>query len=172
MLDHSGVFIRDFPRSPFSIMLIYTTLAGMLLLSATLMQGVGRGNFILRQLEGGICRMYRCHARTLDAGVALLTRKFLQIYQEKRGKEKRENVFWCFPLLKTNEICFGSSKMGIFYLEKAFHAGIKIRKNDFAPPLKKIPLTPLREAHLFDTNMWYTPKKQGTSDILSKNSFW
>ena len=32
--------------------------------------------------------------------------------------------------------------MGIFYREKAFHAGTKIRKNDFAP-LKNIPLTSL-----------------------------
>ena len=34
------------------------------------------------------------------------------------------------------EICFGSTKMGIFYREKAFHAGEKIRKNDFAPSKK------------------------------------
>ena len=34
------------------------------------------------------------------------------------------------------EICFGSTKMGIFYREKAFHAGKKIRKNDFAPSEK------------------------------------
>ena len=36
----------------------------------------------------------------------------------------------------------GSTKMGIFYREKAFHAGEKIRKIDFAPQ-KNIPLTPL-----------------------------
>ena len=48
VLDHSGVFIRDFPRSPFS-MLIHTILARTPLLSATLRQGVGRGNSILRQ---------------------------------------------------------------------------------------------------------------------------
>ena len=34
------------------------------------------------------------------------------------------------------EICFGSTKMGIFYWEKAFHSGKKIRKNDFAPSEK------------------------------------
>ena len=38
VLDHSGVFIRDFPRSPF-LMLIYTILEWMPLLSATLRQG-------------------------------------------------------------------------------------------------------------------------------------
>ena len=43
---------------------------------------------------------------------------------------------FCFSLLKTTEICFGSTKMGIFYQEKTFHAGKKIRKNDFAPSEK------------------------------------
>ena len=38
--------------------------------------------------------------------------------------------------MKTTEICFGSTKMGIFYQEKAFYAGKKIRKNDFAPSEK------------------------------------
>ena len=33
--------------------------------------------------------------------------------------------FIFFSLLKTTEICFGSTKMGIFYREKAFHAGKK-----------------------------------------------
>ena len=41
--------------------------------------------------------------------------------------------FFFHWLFKTTEICFGSTKMGIFYREKAFHAGKKIRKNDFAP---------------------------------------
>ena len=40
--------------------------------------------------------------------------------------------FFCFSLFKTTVI-FGSTKMGIFYQEKAFHARKKIRKNDFAP---------------------------------------
>ena len=44
--------------------------------------------------------------------------------------------FFCFSLLKMTEICFGSTKMGIFYREKAFHAGKKISKNDFAPSEK------------------------------------
>ena len=39
-------------------------------------------------------------------------------------------------LFKTTEICFGSTKMGIFYWEKAFHAGKKSGKNDFAPSEK------------------------------------
>ena len=50
--------------------------------------------------------------------------------------------FFFFSLFKTTEICFGSTKMGIFYWKKAFHAVKKIRKNDFAP-LKNVPLTPL-----------------------------
>ena len=44
--------------------------------------------------------------------------------------------FFCFSLLKMTKMCFGSTKMGIFYREKAFHAGKKIRKNDFAPSEK------------------------------------
>ena len=31
--------------------------------------------------------------------------------------------FVSFSLFKTTEICFGSTKMGIFYREKAFHPG-------------------------------------------------
>ena len=50
--------------------------------------------------------------------------------------------FFCFSLFETTEICFGSTKIKIFYREKAFQAGKKIRKNDFAP-LKNISLTPL-----------------------------
>ena len=92
----------------------------------------------------------------------LLTGKFLLTYREKRGKEKREKgrklrrkggklgmeagkrqkkrwgpffFFFCFSLLKTTKICFGSTKMGIFYREKAFH-GKKFWKNDFAPSEK------------------------------------
>ena len=49
--------------------------------------------------------------------------------------------FYCFPLFKTTEICFGSTKMGIFYREKAFHTGKKWGMT--LPPLKNIPLTPL-----------------------------
>ena len=44
--------------------------------------------------------------------------------------------FFFFSLFKTTEICFGSTKMGIFYQEKVFHARKKIRKNDFAPSEK------------------------------------
>ena len=56
----------------------------------------------------------------------------------------RRGLFFFF--FKTTEICFGSTRMGIFYREKAFHAGKKVRKNDFAP-LKNIPLTPLYQSH-------------------------
>ena len=48
-----------------------------------------------------------------------------------------EDLFlFCFSLFKTTKICFGSTKMEIFYREKAFHARKKIRKNDFAPSEK------------------------------------
>ena len=36
--------------------------------------------------------------------------------------------FFCFSLFKATEISFGSTKMGIFYREKAFHAGKKSGK--------------------------------------------
>ena len=49
--------------------------------------------------------------------------------------------FFCFSLLKSTEIFFGSTKMGIFYREKAFHAG-KNRENDFAPSEKYACYTP------------------------------
>ena len=48
ILDHSGVFIRDFPSSPFSI-LIHTIVAQMPLLREAMRQRVERGNSVLRQ---------------------------------------------------------------------------------------------------------------------------
>ena len=49
-------------------------------------------------------------------------------------------IYLFFSLFKTSEICFGSTKMGIFYQEKAFHAGKNIRKMIFPPPLLHMPL--------------------------------
>ena len=40
--------------------------------------------------------------------------------------------FFFFFTFQTTEICFGSTRMGIFYREKSFHA----RKYDFAPSEK------------------------------------
>ena len=54
----------------------------------------------------------------------------------KRG----EDIFF-FPLLKTTKICFESTKMGISYREKAFHAGKKSGKMTL-PPQKNMPVTP------------------------------
>ena len=50
-----------------------------------------------------------------------------------------EDLFFFFFLLftfQTTKICFGSTKMEIFYQEKAFHAGKKAGKDDFAPSEK------------------------------------
>ena len=44
----------------------------------------------------------------------------------------------CFSLFKMTEICFGSTKMGIFYQEKAFHAGIRKIRKKLICPLRKI----------------------------------
>ena len=49
--------------------------------------------------------------------------------------------FFFFWLFKTTKICFGATKMEIFYREKAFHARKKIRKNDCFQ--KNYPVTPL-----------------------------
>ena len=48
----------------------------------------------------------------------------------KRNEEKLENFFFffCLSLFKTTKICFGSTKMEIYYREKAFHAGKKKKK--------------------------------------------
>ena len=59
MLDHSGVFISVFPRSPFS-MLIHTVLVQTSLLSATLKLG-GKGEFHF----GDECLRQRFHL-TID----------------------------------------------------------------------------------------------------------
>ena len=44
--------------------------------------------------------------------------------------------FFVFSLFKTTEICLGATKVWIFYREKAFYTGKKIRKSDFAPSEK------------------------------------
>ena len=73
----------------------------------------------------------------------------------KSYKLRRGLFFFSFFLLlfifKTTEICFGSAKTGIFYWGKVFHAGKKIRKNDFASS-EKIPLTPLVANNVLFTN--------------------
>ena len=61
-------------------------------------------------------------------------------------KKRKINFFFLLVTFKTTEICFGSTKMEIFYREKAFHAEKKkIRKNDFAPQ-KNFPVTPLTQS--------------------------
>ena len=51
----------------------------------------------------------------------------------ENGEEKKENCKREGGKLKMTKICFGATKMEIFYWEKVFHVGKKIRKNDFAP---------------------------------------
>ena len=64
---------------------------------------------------------------------------------------------FCFSLLKTTKICFGSTKMLIFYREKSFNAGKKIRKNDFAPSEKYACYAPGSMEPPCSTNGWETP---------------
>ena len=74
--------------------------------------------------------------------------------------------FFCFSLLKTTKICFGSTKMAIFYREKAFHAGKKIRKNDFAPSEKYACYAPVGE---MNQNILHSKNNIG-STLLSNNA--
>ena len=98
-----------------------------------------------------------------ECSPTLLTRNFLLTYWEKgKGKWRRKEgklkkgggklifffFFFFFSLFKTTEICFGSTKMGIFYPEKAFHAGKKSGKMTLFL-LKNIPLMPLDGRYLF-----------------------
>ena len=76
-----------------------------------------------------------------DGGGGVFHREILLTYWERRGKGKNGQ--------KKLEIVKGkvenskwSTKMGIFYREKAFHAGKKSGKMTL-PPLKDIPLTPM-----------------------------
>ena len=57
-------------------------------------------------------------------------------WEEKNENCKRVFFFFCFSLLKTTEICFGSTKMGIFYREKAFHAVEKNQEKWLCPHRK------------------------------------
>ena len=96
----------------------------------------------------------------------LLTGKFLMTYREKRGKEKMEKgwklirkggklemkagkrskkrwglfffffFFFCFSLWKRRKFVLGLPNWEFSTGKKAFHAGKKIRKNDFAPSEK------------------------------------
>ena len=63
---------------------------------------------------------------------------------EKLQNEERTFFFWFFLLLTfQNHInLFLVYQNGNFYREKAFHAGKKIRKNDFAPSEKFFLLCP------------------------------
>ena len=68
--------------------------------------------------------------------------------RDKKGKvenwkwkeEKLQNEEWTSPpplsTFQTTEICFGSTKWEFSTGKKAFHAGKKISKNDFAPSEK------------------------------------
>ena len=52
--------------------------------------------------------------------------------------EEKTFFFFCFSLFKTTKICFGSTKMEIFYREKTFHAGENKNQEKWLCPLRKI----------------------------------
>ena len=76
--------------------------------------------------------------------------------------------FFCFSLFKTTEICFGSTKMGIFYRKKEFHTGKKIWGNDFAPSEKYFSYTTGR-GELFSHDKYAETQK---SSLYLENKRW
>ena len=57
---------------------------------------------------------------------------------------RRGPFFFFFSLFKTTKICFGCTKMEIFYREKAFHAGPGKNQEKWLCPIRKIFLLRLR----------------------------
>ena len=87
-------------------------------------------------------------------------------YKMRRGSDL---FFLCFSLFKVTEICFESTRIGISYREKAFHARKKTREKRSGkmtlPPQKNIPLTPL-----FIT--WQNKFWNERSRNAGKNFYW
>ena len=71
-------------------------------------------------------------------------------WSRKEGKSRKGRLKIENGILKTTKICFVSTEIGIFYREKAFHAGKKIRKKHLAPSEKYSSYAP--EGHLSLTN--------------------
>ena len=89
-----------------------------------------------RQQPGGRGRV----ASNTSHGEILLTRKFLLFFFFFLLCFV---LFFCFSLLKTTEICFGSTKNGNFLLRKKHFMPGKRSGKMTIPPLKNIPLMPL-----------------------------
>ena len=94
VLDYWGVITNDFPRSPFS-MLIHIVLARTPLLSATLKQGVGRGNCIW--IQG------------LGVTIPLKNRQKINVSTVngwmKLKRERRSNDFWPWLSERVSKYC-------------------------------------------------------------------
>ena len=67
----------------------------------------------------------------------------------------------CHFLLETTKICFGSTKLDIFYREKSYFTPRKNRENLLCPPLKNIPLTPLRSREHINVQYFRQLKAKG-----------
>ena len=100
--------------------------------------------------------------RGQSAPQRLLTGKFLLMYQEKRGKDKGH--FFCFSLLKTTGICFGSTKCEFSIGKKHFTPGKKSGKITL-PPRKNMPVMPLQKKKPQNTQ-----SKNGQKIIFIKNA--
>ena len=73
--------------------------------------------------------------------------------------------FFGLSLFKSTKICFGSTKMEIFYREKAFHAAKKIRKNDFASSEKFSCCAP-GEKYISGPRYWNIPLLVNTRTVF------
>ena len=74
----------------------------------------------------------------------------------KRGEDLFFSFFFFFLLFtfeNDGNLFWDYQKWKILYREKAFHVGKKIRKDDFAPSEKNMPVTPLIETSIFPGNL-------------------
>ena len=94
VLDHWGVITNDFPRSPFSI-LIHIVPARTPLLSATLKQGVGRGNCIWIQGLGVTIPLENRQEINVSAVNGWM----------KLKRKRRSNDFWPWLSERVSKYC-------------------------------------------------------------------
>ena len=90
--------------------------------------------------------------------------------EEKLQNAERTFFFlFCCSLFKTTEICFGSTKIGIFYREKAFYTGKEIGKDYFVPSEKCSSYAPVPNSWL---TIFILQFNCSIHLILQLNRFW
>ena len=66
---------------------------------------------------------------------------------------RRGLFFFCFSLFKTAKICFGCTKIEIFYREKSISRPEKKSGKMALPPQKNFPVTPLGRGSQVDQHV-------------------